>query len=77
MAITKVYAVRNHLHRAVSYAANEEKTSLDNIIEYAANSSKTEQRLFESSINCVSVESAYSEMVATKQKFGKPDKVLA
>lgn len=77
MAITKVYAVRNHLHRAISYAANEEKTSLDSIIEYAVNLSKTEQRLFESSLNCASVESAYSEMVATKQKFGKPDKVLA
>lgn len=77
MAIIKVYAVRNKLHRAVDYAANEEKTSLDNIIDYAANPSKTEQRLFESAINCSSVENAYTEMMATKRKFGKTDKVLA
>lgn len=77
MAITKVYAVRNQLKRAVEYAANDEKTSLDNIIEYAANPDKTEQRLFESAINCASVETAYDEMTATKKKFSKEDKVLA
>lgn len=77
MAITKVYAVRNQLKRAVEYAANDEKTSLDNIIEYATNPDKTEQRLFESAINCASVETAYDEMTATKKKFGKENKVLA
>ena len=77
MAITKVYAVRNQLKRAVEYAANDEKTSLENIIEYATNPDKTEQRLFESAINCASVETAYDEMTATKKKFGKEDKVLA
>lgn len=77
MAITKVYAVRNQLKRAVEYAANDEKTSLDNIIEYVANPDKTEQRLFESAINCASVETAYDEMTATKKKFSKEDKVLA
>ena len=77
MAITKVYAVRHQLKRAISYAANEEKTALCNIIDYAANPSKTEQRLFESSINCMSVETAYNEMMETKHKFGKEGKVLA
>lgn len=28
MAIVKVYAVRNKLHRAINYAANEEKPHL-------------------------------------------------
>lgn len=77
MAITKVYAVRNQLKRAVEYAANEEKTSLDNIINYATNPAKTEQRLFETAINCTSVDTAHKEMVETKRKFGKEDKVLA
>ena len=77
MAVVKVYAVRSTLKRAVEYAANEDKTSLDNIIEYAANPDKTEQRLFETAINCSSVETAYKEMVATKKKYGKEDKVLA
>ena len=57
MAIVKVYAVRNKLKRLVDYAANEEKTSLDKIISYAANPDKTEPRLFETAINCSSVES--------------------
>ena len=77
MAVVKVYAVRSKLKRAVEYAANEDKTSLDNIIEYAANPDKTEQRLFETAINCSSVENAYKEMMATKKKYGKEDKVLA
>lgn len=77
MAVVKVYAVRSKLKRAVEYAANEDKTSLDNIIEYAANPDKAEQRVFETAINCSSVETAYKEMVATKQKYGKEGKVLA
>lgn len=77
MAIVKVYAVRNKLKRLVDYAANEEKTSLDKIISYAANPDKTEQRLFETAINCSSVENAYKEMAATKKKYGKEGKVLA
>lgn len=77
MAITKVYAVRNKLHRAVSYAANEEKTSLERLIGYAVNPDKTEQSLFESVVNCTTVETAFDEMTATKRKYGKEDKVLA
>ena len=77
MAITKVYAVRNKLHRAVNYATNEEKTSLDKLIDYAANPDKTEQHIFESVVNCTTVETAYDEMMLTKRKYGKEDKVLA
>lgn len=77
MAITKVYAVRNKLHRAVNYAANEEKTSLDKLIGYAANPDKTEQSIFESVVNCTTVETAFDEMTATKRKYSKEDKVLA
>lgn len=77
MAVVKVYAVHNNLRRSIDYAANDEKTSLAGIIEYAANPAKTEQRLFESAVNCSSVENAYNEMIATKKKFAKTDKVLA
>jgi|LSQX01.3.fsa_nt_gb hypothetical protein len=77
MAITKVYAVRNHLHRIVSYAANEQKTELDGIIEYAVNPNKTEKRLFETTINCRSVATAYEDMKSTKARWNKTDKVLA
>ena len=77
MAITKVYAVRNHLHRIVSYATNEQKTGLDGIIEYAVNPDKTEKRLFECAINCRSVATAYEDMKSTKARWNKTDKVLA
>ena len=69
MAITKVYAVRNHLHRIVSYATNEQKTELNGIIEYAVNPDKTEKRLFECAINCRSVITAYDEMQSTKSRW--------
>lgn len=77
MAVTKVYAVRTHLHRIVSYAANEQKTELGGIIEYAVNPDKTEKRLFECAINCRSVSTAYEEMQATKFRWNKHNGVLA
>lgn len=81
MAYTKVFAVRNHLARAVSYAANPEKTDeaimLGASVDYALNPSKTEQRLFESTVNCQRPGTAYGEMIATKQRFSKTGGVLA
>ncbi len=76
MAITKIYAVRKNLEYTVSYASNEKKTNLDNVIEYAVNKSKTEQRLFQSSINCVSIDTAYIEMQEVKRRWHKQDGVL-
>lgn len=76
MAVTKVFAIRNQLQKSVQYAANEQKTTLDGAIEYAINPDKTEKRLFESVLNCESVESAYADMQATKQRFNKMDGVL-
>lgn len=48
MAITKVFAIRLDFKQTVRYAVNEQKTSLDGMIDYAVNPDKTEQRLFES-----------------------------
>ena len=59
----------------MAYAANEEKTRLDRLVDYAANPDKTEMRLYESCINCQSVGSAYKEMMFTKEKWGKKDGV--
>lgn len=81
MAYTKVFAVRNHLARAVSYAANPEKTdeaiTLGASVDYALNPEKTEQRLFESAVNCQRPGTAYGEMIATKKRFSKTGGVLA
>ena len=71
MAITKIIAIRDRLDKRVNYAVNGEKTTLDTGITYAANPEKTEQHFFTSAINCESCETAFAEMQATKQRFGK------
>ena len=71
MAITKIIAIRDRLDKRVNYAINGEKTTLDAGITYAANPEKTEQYFFTSALNCESCETAYAEMQATKQRFGK------
>jgi hypothetical protein len=76
MAITKIFSIRDQLQKSVQYAANDKKTTLDGAIEYAVNPDKTEKRLFESVLNCKSVESAYEDMQATKHRFKKTDGVL-
>ena len=58
MAYTKVFAIRRRLDKSVAYAANEKKTALSGMIEYAVNRSKTETRLFESVLNCQSPQTA-------------------
>lgn len=76
MAYTKVFAIRKRLDKSVAYAANEEKTGLDGMIEYAVNRSKTERRLFESALNCQSPQTAFGEMMETKRRWNKPGGVL-
>ncbi len=76
MAITKIYAIRSQFDKAVAYAANEDKTTLEEKIAYSTNPEKTEERLFESTINCGSVAQATAEMKATKQRYQKMDGVL-
>lgn len=71
MAITKIIAIRDRLDKRVNYAVNGEKTTLDTGITYATNPEKTEQLFFTSAINCESCETAFAEMQATKQRFGK------
>lgn len=76
MAITKIIAIRDRLDKRVNYAVNGEKTALDTGITYAANPEKTEQYFFTSAINCDSCETAYTEMQATKSRFGKKGGVV-
>lgn len=59
MAYTKVFAIRSRLDKSVSYTANEKKTGLAGMIEYAVSRSKTERRLFETALNCQSPQTAY------------------
>ena len=71
MAVTKVFAIRKRLDDRIRYVANGEKTTLDDGIAYATNPEKTEQHFFTSALNCESCETAFAEMQATKQRFGK------
>ena len=75
MAITKVFSIKKNLKYTVSYASNEIKTSLNNVVKYAVNISKTEQRLFQSSLNCT-LDNAYNEMMDSKKRWHKTDDVL-
>ena len=77
MAVTKILAVRNRLDKRVAYVVNSEKTHLATDITYVTNPEKTEQSFFTSAINCRSVQTAFAEMMATKQRFRKTDGVQA
>lgn len=75
MAITKIFSITKNLKYTVSYASNEIKTSLNNVVEYAVNKSKTEQRLFQASLNCT-IDNAYNEMMDTKKRWCKTDGIV-
>ena len=76
MAVTKVFAIRVRLDDRVRYITDGEKTSLASGITYISNPEKTEQFFFTSALNCSSVDTALSEMMETKQQFGKMGGVL-
>ncbi|MEG1107887.1 MAG: relaxase/mobilization nuclease domain-containing protein [Oscillospiraceae bacterium] len=76
MAITKVFVIRSLLNNAVEYVVNKQKTSLDGAIEYAVNPDKTEKRFYENTINCQSVDTAFEDMQATKERWKKTDGIL-
>lgn len=76
MAVTIIHFIRARLDNRVSYVTNEKKTSLDGTIEYAVNEKKTEQRLYEAAVNCDSPETAYREMMVTKERWSKTGGVL-
>ena len=76
MATTSLWKVSGSLKKVLDYAENPDKTSLQNVIEYASDGAKTDDELFVTGINC-EVERAYEMMSETKRQFGKKDKVVA
>ncbi len=88
LATTKIWPVRDNLARVVEYAENHLKTAnpsaytaqeladLRGVLDYAANGEKTAQRFYVSGVNCIA-ETAYAQMTATKQRFGKTGGNLA
>ena len=66
MTYTKIFAIRKRLKKSIGYVLNPEKTTMqEDSVEYS----------FESVLNCISPQSAYQEMMETKNRWGKKDGV--
>lgn len=84
MAITKIWSVKGRLDAALRYVMNPEKASnigwykhlhdFEKTMEYITDEEKTDERYFVSGVNCME-ETAYREMIQTKARYGKMDKV--
>ncbi len=77
MATTKIWPVKDSLARVVDYAQNPDKTiysDLQAVLHYAANTEKTiegkERAMFVTGVNC-NRDTAFQEMQAVKERFGK------
>lgn len=81
MAITAIWDIKDSLKRVINYAANKEKTEIENdnlmnSLQYISHDVKTEDKRYVTGINC-SLKTAYDEMTATKRNFGKESGILA
>ena len=70
MAYTKIIVIHSRLDRCLGYTQDEEKTSLETVLDYAMNRDKTEQDCFETALNC-DRETACADMMDTKRRWGK------
>lgn len=78
MATTGFWPVKSRLKEVIDYADNPDKTTgrkyldddLATALAYAENDSKTDQKIYVTGINCLTVQ-AYEQMIATKQRYGK------
>ncbi|RKJ40127.1 hypothetical protein D7X94_09700 [Acutalibacter sp. 1XD8-33] len=77
MAYDKIIAVRSRLDHCVDYVLNREKTDLAAVLGYIGNKDKniSEGTVLETALNC-SLETAHQDMMAIKQRWGKPGGVL-
>lgn len=81
MATIKIWAIKDSLSRVIQYAANPDKTVLSDlkaVLHNAENSDKTvnEETCFVTGVNC-KVDTAFEEMLAVQERFGKTDKNVA
>ena len=77
MAVTKIWPVKDNIHRVLEYARNPEKTEFSDIqrvLHYAENSKKTvigeEKTMFVTGVNC-GADTAFREMAAVQERFDK------
>lgn len=82
LATTKIWPVRDSLRRVVDYAANPDKTEYSGLaqaLHYAENDSKTtlqETAQLVSGVHC-RPGTAWAEMRAVQEQFGKTEGVVA
>ena len=91
MAVTAIWAVSKRLDNAINYVSNPEKTTerpelsreailarkaVGDVIEYAANADKTDQRMYVTGINC-SEKYALEDFMLTKKRWHKEGGRLA
>ncbi len=74
MAYDKIIPIKKRLDQCVNYILNPEKTDLGRVLEYIGNGDKTitpdGKLMLQSAVNC-QLNTAYQEMRATKQRWGK------
>lgn len=73
MAYDKIIPIQRRLDHCVDYALNEEKTSLQNVLSYTGNPTKTHQLV--TGINCDPAR-AYRDMQDTKRRWDKKGGIL-
>lgn len=87
MAVTKIWDIKGRLDHSMDYIRNPEKTqnpkyneselqALKDVLDYAMNEDKTEQRFFVTGINC-NTTCARDQFITVKQAFDKEDGIIA
>lgn len=83
MAVTKIWNVKRHLRELIMYVQDIEKTSINIsddtisiLLEYGADSLKTEQRLYVTPINC-EIETAAELMNALNKRSQSKSEIVA
>ena len=84
MAVTAIWKVENQFDRLIEYAVNAEKTdaeiekyhAVEDVIDYAADSGKTEKCFYVSGVNCLP-ENAKATFAATQKRWGKTTGIVA
>ena len=86
MATTKIWDIRGRVDKLIRYVVNPEKTAdleyaaamhtIENVIEYDADSMKTEQHLFVTGVNC-DENNAVNEFMGAKRLWKKTGGIVA
>lgn len=86
MATTKIWDIRGRVDKLIRYVVNPEKTAdleyaaamhtIENVIEYDADSMKTEQHLFVTGVNC-DENNAVNEFMDAKRLWKKTGGIVA